>query len=151
MTLENTSVQPGLWEYKHEQTKASPPANSLCIRGLKIGDWGGQAAKFQTAVILQRWGGVCHTWVVRLYGKPAIANTSASLFSNKLIYCDLSCRGRNTRSTNRPICSQRNISPHIHNYSPSEYSIACPVAIQLESRLAIYTFSFLKIVDCPTF
>lgn len=57
MTLENMTVSPGLWEYNHEKTKASPPANSVWIRGLEMG--GEQAAKRQAAVVwgVLGWGG----------------------------------------------------------------------------------------------
>lgn len=57
----------------------------------RIGD-GGKASG-QAVIFFCGWG---HTWVVRLYWKPAGSQTSASPSSNKLTSCSLSCCDGNT-------------------------------------------------------
>lgn len=46
-TLENMTLLAGLWEYNHEQTKGSPPANSEWIRGLGMRESKQQDSKLQ--------------------------------------------------------------------------------------------------------
>lgn len=125
-----------------------PP--TLWIRGLEMG--GEQLAKLQVAVI---WGEDSHEgckaiWEARRCSKFCESlQQQADILHSLLLwqkYTGLSAR----RTWPLLICSQRNISSYIHNYSPSEDSTMCPVCPT--GRLAGFlSASLLKMLYGLTF